>query len=214
MLSTFLDELSMFRKALSPQRSVTQAPQHQRIGKLQKLDKVHCHAPLLTLNGHFTMNKSHKLRLALALTSACMAFSANAQDLVKSYEFTWKVANVDGIRVDIVKTEESMKLNLHGGGSTSFVSMPVDSAAAIAPILAKAGSVRDELKPGDSRTVEAKPYRVHFIKSQDGSFRGMLGLPMSMQDVSMTVAQAQGIAELLAKAPQLAASLNTGLKVP
>ncbi len=139
------------------------------------------------------MNK--KVVLVVNMLCLVLFFSfANAQEYtIGDYVFTWRVAKVGDVRINIKKTSEGVWVNLISpGGKLARLSIPPSQTKAIGEVLSKTEEYynsqkkSEEMKAKDE--VSVGDYKVTFSSSKRGAFQ-----------VSLAAAKVFGSAVLMGK---------------
>ncbi|MCX7012078.1 MAG: hypothetical protein NTW86_05845 [Candidatus Sumerlaeota bacterium] len=154
-------------------------------------------------------------KMAVAVFVGCLmvwplAGTGNAEEFVIDYyTFTWHVAKVGGIEMDINKEEGGVSVYLHGDFSM-LTATPAD-AAKIGKALQKAGEYFNKLKDAANNTSVrevAGPYEVTFSESERGFSVYITRIKGFGDRLFLDHMAAVEIAKVLVKSEEMAAFLD------
>jgi len=163
------------------------------------------------------MNK----RVFFIVNMLCLAlfFSfANAQEYtIGDYDFTWRVAKVGDVRMDVQKNPKGVSIVLAGpGGGLARLTMTPLQAKAVGDVLKNTGMYYDEQMkrqdPNMEKMISAGDHRVYFSSSRGKKFQVSVRKSAAGAAVLMNKDQALKMGKYLGDAEKMAALVNDHVK--
>ena len=168
--------------------------------------------------GKMKMSKKVMMIVCLFCLSLFLP-SAHAEDFViKDYLFTWHIAKVGEVTMDIQKSPEGTAVVLRSlGGPLATLLIPPSQAKEIGELLNKTEDYYSEQKKSEdmksSKTVFTGNYRVTFSSKQGSSFVASIAeFKVLGAAVLLGKDPAVEIGTYLRKAPEMAALVNDRIK--
>ena len=163
------------------------------------------------------MNK----KIFLIVNTLCLAlfFSfANAQEYtIGDYDFTWRVAKVGDVRMNVQKNPKDVSIVLAGpGGGLARLNMTPLQAVAVGQALEKTGEYYDEQMkkqdPNMEEMVSAGDHRVYFTSSRGKKFQVSVRKSTAGAAVLMDKDQALKMGKYLRDAEKMATLVNEHIR--
>jgi hypothetical protein len=159
------------------------------------------------------MNK--KVFLIVNMLCLALFFSfANAQEYtIGDYDFTWRVAKVGDVRMDVQKNPQGVSIFLRGpGGGLARLNMTPPQAKVVGDVLKSTGAYYDEQMkkkdPNVDQMVSAGNHRVYFSSSRGKKFQVSVRKSVAGAAVLMNKDQALKMGKYLGDAEKMAALVN------
>ncbi len=158
-----------------------------------------------------------KKKVFLIVNMLCLAlfFSfANAQEYtIGDYDFTWRVAKVGDVRMDLQKNPKGVSIVLAGpGGGFARLTMTPLQAKGVGDVLKNTGMYYDEQMkkqdPNMEKMVSAGDHRVYFSSSRGKKFQVGVRKSAVGAEVLMDKDQALKMGKYLGDAENLAVLVN------
>ena len=163
------------------------------------------------------MNK--KVFLIVNMLCLALVFSfANAQDYtIGDYDFTWRVAKVGNVKMDLQKSPKGVFIVLGGpGGGLARLTMTPPQAKVVGDVLKSTGAYYDEQMkkkdPNVDQMVSAGNHRVYFSSSRGKKFQVSVRKSAAGAAVLMNKDQALKMGKYLGDAEKLAALVKDRIK--
>ena len=163
------------------------------------------------------MNK--KVFLIVNMLCLALFFSfANAQEYtIGDYDFTWRVAKVGDVRMDVQKNPKGVSIVLRGpGGGLGRLNMTPPQAKVVGDVLKSTGAYYDEQMkkkdPNVDQMVSAGNHRVYFSSSRGKKFQVSVRKSAAGAAVLMNKDQALKMGKYLGDAEKLAALVKDRIK--
>jgi hypothetical protein len=161
-------------------------------------------------------------KIFVIVTMLCVATfftMANAQEYtIGDYDFTWRVAKVGDVRINIKKTPGGVRVNLISpGGKLARLSIPPSQTKAIGEVLGKTEEYyNSQKKSGEMKAkdeVSVGDYKVTFSSSKRGAFQVSLAAAKVFGSaVLMGKDQALKVGEYLMDADKMVALVNERIR--
>ena len=171
----------------------------------------------LSKTGENNMNK--KIFLILNMLCLVLFFNfANAQEYaIGDYDFTWRVAKVGDVRMDVQKNQKGVSIVLAGpGGGLARLSMTPIQAMAIGDALKKTGEYYDEQMkkqdPNMEKIISAGDHTVSFSSSRGKKFQVSVRKSTVGPAVLMDKDQALKMVKYLMDAEKMAALVDKRIR--
>ena len=162
---------------------------------------------------------SKKVFLIVSMLCLALFFSfANAQDYtIGDYDFTWRVAKVGDVKMDLQKNPKGVSIVLSGpGGGLARLTMTPLQAKVVGDALKKTGGYYDEQMkrkdPNDDQMVSAGDHRVYFSSSRGKNFQVAVRKSAAGAAVLMDKDQALKMGKYLRDGEKLAALVNERIR--
>jgi hypothetical protein len=169
------------------------------------------------MTGGNNMNK--KVFLIVNMLCLTLFFSfANAQEYtIGDYDFTWRVAKVGDVRMDVQKNPQGVSIFLRGpGGGLARLNMTPPQAKVVGDVLKSTGAYYDEQMkkkdPNVDQMVSAGNHRVYFSSSRGKKFQVSVRKSVAGAAVLMNKDQALKMGKYLGDAEKMAALVNDHVK--
>ena len=143
---------------------------------------------------------------------------ANAQEYtIGDYDFTWRVAKVGDVRMDVQKNPKAVSIVLAGpGGGLARLNMTPLQAMAVGQALEKTGGYYDEQMkkqdPNMEEMVSAGDHRVYFSSSRGKKFQVSVRKSTAGAAVLMDKDQALKMGKYLRAAEKMATLVNKRIR--
>lgn len=163
------------------------------------------------------MNKKAFLIVNMLCLALFFSF-ANAQEYtIGDYDFTWRVAKVGDVRMDIQKNPKGVSIVLASpGGGLARLTMTPLQAKAVGDVLKNTGMYYDEQMkkqdPNMAKMVSAGDHRVYFSSSRGKKFQVNVRKSAIGAAVLMDKDQALKMGKHLGNAEKLAALVNDRIR--
>ncbi len=163
------------------------------------------------------MNKKAFLIVNMLCLALLFSF-ANAQEYtIGDYDFTWRVAKVGDVRMDIQKNTKGVSIVLASpGGGLARLTMTPLQAKAVGDVLKNTGMYYDEQMkkqdPNMEKMVSAGDHRVYFSSSRGKKFQVNVRKSAIGAAVLMDKDQALKMGKYLGDAEKLAALINDRIR--
>ncbi len=163
------------------------------------------------------MNKKAFLIVNMLCLALLFSF-ANAQEYtIGDYDFTWRVAKVGDVRMDIQKNPKDVSIVLASpGGGLARLTMTPLQAKAVGDVLKNTGMYYDEQMkkqdPNMEKMVSAGDHRVYFSSSRGKKFQVNVRKSAIGAAVLMDKDQALKMGKYLGDAEKLAALVNDRIR--
>ncbi len=163
------------------------------------------------------MNKKAFLIVNMLCLALFFSF-ANAQEYtIGDYDFTWRVAKVGDVRMDIQKNPKGVSIVLASpGGGLARLTMTPLQAKAVGDVLKNTGMYYDEQMkrqdPNMEKMVSAGDHRVYFSSSRGKKFQVSVRKSTAGAAVLMDKDQALKMAKYLGDAEKLATLVNERIR--
>jgi hypothetical protein len=160
-------------------------------------------------------------KIFVIVTMLCVATfftMANAQEYtIGDYDFTWRVAKVGDVRMDVQKTSKGVSIVLAGpGGGLARLNMTPLQAMAVGDVLEKTGGYYDEQMkkqdPNMEKIVSAGDHTVSFSSSRGRKFQVRVRKSAVGAAVLLDKDQALKMGKYLKDAQKMATLLNERIK--
>ena len=163
------------------------------------------------------MNK--KVFLIFNMLCLALFFSfANAQEYtIGDYDFTWRVAKVGDVRMDVQKNPKGVSIVLRGpGGGLGRLNMTPPQAKVVGDVLKSTGAYYDEQMkkkdPNVDQMVTAGNHRVYFSSSRGKKFQVSVRKSTAGAAVLMDKDQALKMGKYLRDAEKMATLVNDRIR--
>ena len=163
------------------------------------------------------MNKKVFVIVNMLCLSLFFSF-ANAQEYtIGDYDFTWRVAKVGDVKMDLQKNPKGVSIVLSGlGGGLARLTMTPLQAKVVGDTLKKTGAYYDEQMkrkdPNDDQMVSAGEHRVYFTSSRGKNFQVSIKKSAAGVAVLMNKDQALKMGKYLGDAEKLATLVDERIR--
>jgi len=163
------------------------------------------------------MNKKVFLIVSMLCLTLFVSFASAQEYTIGDYDFTWRVAKVGDVKMDVQKNPKGVSIVLGGpGGGLARLAMTPPQAKAVGDVLKSTGMYYDEQMkkqdPNMEKMVSAGDHRVYFSSSRGKKFQVSVRKSTAGAAVLMDKDQALKMGKYLGDAEKLAALVNERIR--